>query len=504
MPIIGNTSAVQIGDGTGKERQNRSNTPRLRDLSFGFASADFEASHDPDLLLSGFVDPHNLVEEARLGRRWLFLGYKGSGKSALGEHIRLVSEDDPHLFAQAVNIADVSFSTFSQILRNEIEPEARYPTVWSWLLLLFLFNSFSKDQGSNCARDEELYLAIETLKELGLLPEPKLNEAVSRTSDKSFSLKLTTVVGGLEATFKKGAPSTDLPFFVERLRLVSRRFKTENKHLLIIDGFDDLLRRGALQYDALGALIYEANRLNMDFANACVPVKILVLCRTDLFERLPNPNKNKIRQNAAVHIDWNCDLHNPKSSNLVVLINHRASLSHKDIDVFESFLPSHLGTHGGDIRAQLLEYTRYVPRDMVMLFKNLQEHSGDGPMTQHQVGNALTAYSRDYLLPEIKDELDGYIDIEDITTIFQLLGAARRISPSRADLDRHARMLKVRSQFDLDKVLSVMYECSAIGNLPNRRSNYSTFKHRNRHTSFNQDEPIMVHQGLWGALNLKW
>jgi hypothetical protein len=64
--------------------------------------------------------------------------------------------------------------------------------------------------------------------------------------------------------------------------------------------------------------------------------------------------------------------------------------------------------------------------------------------------------------------------------------------------------MHARSQFDLDEVLSVMYECSAIGNLLNRRTQYSTFKHRDRHTSFNQDEPIIVHEGLWKALNLKW
>src|ERR1019366_6311772 len=206
---------------------------RLRDYSFGFASADFEASHDPNLLLRGFVDPMNLVGEAKDGRRWLFLGYKGSGKSALGEHLRLVAEDDPNSFVRFVNIADVSFSTFSQILKGQLEPEARYPTVWSWLLLLFLFDSFSDDQGSNLAREDDLYLAIEGLKELGLLPRPKLNEAVTATSDKSFSLKLTTVLGGIEAGFKTSKTQGDLPFFADRLRLIARRFSTESKHLLV-------------------------------------------------------------------------------------------------------------------------------------------------------------------------------------------------------------------------------------------------------------------------------
>ena len=325
-----------------------------------------------------------------------------------------------------------------------------------------------------------------------------------RTADTGFTLKLSALGFGVELTTKKSSTAADLPFFVERLRMLVRRIATKSTHLLIIDGFDELLREGKLQYDALGALIYEANHLNMEFVNASLTAKVIVLCRTDLFERLPSANKNKIRQNAAVHIDWKCDRRNPKSSPLVALINHRASLTDKDLDVFETFLPEYLGTHGGDIRTQLLDHTRYVPRDIVMLFNQLQEHSGDGRMTNHQVDNALTAYSRDYLLPEIKDELEGYVDGEDIKAIFQILGSARRISPSRTDLEGYARNLHIRKEFDLDKILSVMFECSAIGNLLNRRSSYSTFKHRDRHTSFNQDEPIIIHEGLWKALNLKW
>lgn len=477
---------------------------RFKDLNFGFASADFEAAQQPDLLVRGFVDPHKLVNEAWIGRRWLFLGYKGCGKSALGEHLRLVAENEPEMFVRVMNIGDVSFSTFSQILKGRFEPESRYPTVWSWLLLIYLFSSFNTDEGSQSASDEKFFLAIEALKELGLLPHTTLSEAVIRTSDSGFSVKLTTVIGGFEAAWKKSEKDADLPFFVEHLRVLAKSFRSPNKHILVIDGFDDLLRRGTLQYDALSALIYEVNRLNIDFTTSGVPAKIVVLCRTDLFERLPGANKNKIRQNAAVHIDWDYDRMSPQTSPLVTLINRRASLSGVEIDVFKEFLPESLSARPNDIRAQLLGYTRSVPRDVVMLFKNLQEHSGDGRMTVHQVGNALSAYSRDYLLPEIKDELDGYIDGEDIKNIFQIFGALRQISPSREELIHQARTYNARKEFDVDKILAALYECSAIGNLRDRRSNYMTFKYRDRHTSFNPDELIIIHEGLWRGLNLRW
>lgn len=74
-------------------------------------------------------------------------------------------------------------------------------------------------------------------------------------------------------------------------------------------------------------------------------------------------------------------------------------------------------------RGQLLENTGHIPRDIIMLFKFLQEYAGtDGPMTRNQVMSALAAYSRNYLLPEIIDELDGYLEGEHIKLATQLLG----------------------------------------------------------------------------------
>jgi hypothetical protein len=481
------------------------NIPRLRDLTFGYDDADFEATHAPDLLLRGFVDHMGLAEEARNGRKFLFLGYKGSGKSALAEHLKLVAQSDPELFVEFINIDDISFSVFSHILREGIEPEARYPRTWCWLILIFLLNSFSKDEGSNFAQEEELFLTVEGLRQLGLLPEPSLSQAINKSSEKSFTVKLNTVLGSIETTTKSTKGElTDFPFFIDCLRSVAKKFRTRSRHLLIIDGFDQLLRRGNLQYDALGALIYEVNRLNLMFASSGNSAKIILLCRTDLFERLPGANKNKIRQNSAVHLSWDVDLAQPERSALVTLVNQRASLDRKTpIDVFEQYLPKSIDVYKNvPIQLELLEYTRYLPRDMINLLIKLQEFSGDGPMTRGQVINALDRYSRDYLVPEIIDEMDGYIPGEDIEFTQRLLGSIRKTDMSLFELKQQAAQLG-KPSFDLKAVLEVLFNCSALGNLsPAPSGTRLVFKHQNRYASFNPSHRIFIHKGLWKGLNL--
>ncbi len=202
-------------------------------MNFGSASADYEASHDPDLLLSGFIDPLHLVREAIAGRRFLFLGYKGSGKSALGEHLLLLSKSDPQLFVEFTNIADVSFTTFSQICRGSIEPEARYPMVWSWLLLLFLFRSFDRDQGSNTFDEDGLARPVRALKRVGLLNDGlSVKDLVNNTAEKSFSLKLNVIAAEVQANYKTAAVNSDFPFAVDRLKRAFLNAKSASRHLL--------------------------------------------------------------------------------------------------------------------------------------------------------------------------------------------------------------------------------------------------------------------------------
>jgi hypothetical protein len=57
----------------------------FKDIQFGFSSAEAERAEDPGLLLEGYLQLNNSFESARIGPKFLFLGYKGSGKSAIGE-----------------------------------------------------------------------------------------------------------------------------------------------------------------------------------------------------------------------------------------------------------------------------------------------------------------------------------------------------------------------------------------------------------------------------------
>lgn len=262
----------------------------FRDIRFGYASAEMESQNAPDLLLKGYWDLDGIINEVINGPRFLYLGYKGSGKSAIAEHLRLDAQSNSTLFVTTTFLSDFPYTDFKKIVSGDAEPESKYPTAWSWLLLLTMVNSLAKDHGA----DADFELAVRQLKNMGLIPSKDLRETVLLSSKKSFKAKIPMILEG-QIEFSHGEPDLQLLKLVQFLKKIVTSFRSESRHLLIIDGLDDILTEREVQYQSLAALILEASRLNADFTREGAKVKIVILCRTDLFERLPGPNKNKIR-----------------------------------------------------------------------------------------------------------------------------------------------------------------------------------------------------------------
>lgn len=475
---------------------------RFNEIQFGYASAEEESVEAPQLLLSGYFDYGDLIKEAITGAKFLFLGYKGAGKSAINEHLRLMSENDPELFVINTFLADFPFSDFKKIIVGDTEPEAKYPTAWSWLLLLRLFNSYSKDLGALSANDPEFISAMEALDKLGLVPLPTLQHVVLASSKNSFRVNLGTVIQNqYETTYED--KSLQLPFFIDRLKKIALSFRSTSRHLIIIDGLDDILSKRDIQYQSLAALLLEVAALNREFRRERLSSKIILLCRTDLFERLPNANKNKLRQDSAFNLDW---YHNPrdsKTSNLVKLVNLRARLQDPTIkDIFEEYFPR--VCEGRPVIDFLLELTRHTPRDFVQLLKHIQKFSTLGNLTRDQMLAGVRSYSIEYFLPEIKDELVGYVPTNHIDRAFEVLGSIRQRDFTLEDVKRQAAQNKRAEGIDFENLVAALFECSAIGNVQNRPggTTYYTFRHRNRQASLSFSDRLLLHRGLWKALNL--
>lgn len=362
-------------------------------------------------------------------------------------------------------------------------------------------DSFSKDDTCKSTGRVDMNKLIKALQELGMSPGKSLTDIVKNTTKKEFKVGLPKV---LESSYssEKETKKIDISLLFSYLQEVCYSLKTKSNHIIVIDGLDDVLTRREKQYTSLSALILVVDRINTKFLKNDINAKIIVLCRTDLFEKLPGPNKNKIRQDSAVTLDWYHDARNISSTNLVKLINLRAKLSlGRDVNIFEDILPLEISV-GLPTAKALLDHTRHTPRDIIQLLNKIQEHTKGTSPTTNEIKNGIRTYSFDYLVPEIKDELAGYLESGEIEQVIKLLGSMKK---SKFNLDELQSMMENDERFSLldsMKLLNALFDCNAIGNVKGHAEKYYSWKYRNRYATFNPNEDIVVHRGLRKGLNL--
>ena len=485
----------------------------MRDFSqieFGKTSAEKESLESPDLLMQGFFDPFGYVDAAKGASDFLFLGYKGSGKSSIGEHLRLVADAEPELFVRYLSLGDFPYTSFSKIIKGDLEPEAKFPDAWSWLLLLQVLEQFAKDNGSSLHSNAAALEAYAQLRAAGLLPSSSLKYIVQQTTKRTGGVNWKALTFGREQATVEGS-ATDIPFFVEKLKELVISIQSGSRHLLVVDGVDELLGAREVQLSSLASLVYEIDRLNSAFRRGRCPVKIILLCRTDIYELLPNANKNKLRQDSAIELSWFTESADCRDSNLVKLVNHRASVSlSRETDVFTSFLPKEVTVRHGrmdvvkDCHLFLLEFTRHTPRDFITLLNFIQREVNTKDTIDRSILElAAKNYSLLYFVPEIRDELHGYFSPDEIGSIISLLGGIGEREFVYNQVTRAAENASFTG-LDVKKVLFRLFECSALGNIEQVNGHtHFTFKYRNRNAILDLTKTMMLHRGMWKALNLR-
>jgi hypothetical protein len=476
----------------------------FRDIEFGFADARKEGAEAPELLIRGFFDDSGMTEEALSGSSFLFLGYKGSGKTALAERARLLGERDPSLFVTTASLEEFSYGDFKSLAEGAGEAHARYPTVWAWLLLLTLIQSLERDEQGRVDAPSTYRSTLKGLQRLSLLPLPQLNQLVSSSSRRGFKAAIPKF---FEFTEERVAETPDLQLvqMVRLLRDAVLEFPTTSRHVLFIDGLDEILTQEQLQFEALAALISQASKLNDELRAAGKPFKVVVVCRTDIFDRLPGANKNKIRRDSSEALEWFDDPRDPDRTRLVQLVNLRAQRSlTRELNVFDVFFPPTVDQR--PVRRVLLEHTRHLPRDVLQLMKSMQRFAppAAGRMSEDQVRSGIRDYSNDYFLPELRDELHGYLDSAAIDMSIKLLASLGSPRFTMDDLERQADRLNVGS-VDLDVLARTLFECSGIGMIDDSGSGRPvvTFKYRNRTAMLIPGNRMLVHPGAWKALNIQ-
>jgi len=479
----------------------------FKDLLFGISAAEDEAVDFPELLLEGYYDPQDMPARLLDGPEFLVLGPKGSGKSALTEHLRLRAMTDSQLFVTRVELNNLHFRQFLGMVPG-IGDRTSYPSAWEWLILISLFSSFAQDEGAYSNSSEDYRRTIRALDVAGYLPKDRLDldQLITRSTTEKFAIKLPGLELGAEETRRPEGPN----FFsaLGTLKQVASQFMSDSRHLLVIDGLDTMFILEEVDWQILTALMVQVSSLNRMLRDRGTPASVIVLCRTDIYGRLPFADANKTRQNRGIELEWYPRSQRPAHSPLFRLAHKKASVHHPGVgNIVERFFPQVMELRSGRkmlIHEFLMELTRHRPRDLLSLLLYIQKASPrTGAPSALDVDEGARRYSLQYFVPEIRSELHGLLPQSEA---FNALGLLKSMGGHKFylhELNAKAKSDSRYSDIDVPAVLEQLFACGAVGNIASGgREPFYDFSYRNPEIDFDPDKQLIIHNGLILGLNI--
>ncbi len=447
-----------------------------------------------------------IVSRLLNGNKLYVVGRKGTGKTAISEHLDNLCEDK--YFSQKLTFKNFPFNKLYELQDKGYTAPNQYITLWKYVI----YSTVCKLMANNPSID-----LVSRQKLQGIFSddiENALPSAVERWTGVKFDLKvLGSGIGvGLNKESGNGA-SDDWTRRVEILEKFLLGQVGSDKYLIMFDELDedykDIIEPEKYhQYTELLTSLFKAIQ---DVRGRFSKHKLfpVVFIRDDIYDILQDPDKTK-------WIDYKIDLEWDEAGikNLLAFRISRAIDAVGDAEDFNKvwqklFFPGQVKY--GHKQSRLMPPFDYItrrsflrPRDYVRYLQVCAEialEKGHDKIIPDVVNEADKAFSN-YLRSELEDEFHGVIpDIHRILDIFTTLRKQTlRIDEFKEHFDTAVENGLIKTK-DFQFVLQMLFHFSLIGNQPKQHS-HQVFRYKNKEARINMKENIIIHRGLFRSLQI--
>lgn len=492
------------------------------ELFFGMADAKNEASRYPEHFLRSFVNIRSLVDHAAVvdallsGSKYLLLGPKGTGKSAVAWYLKLKAHNT-ELMVATRDISELPLAEVSAFKTGESGGPGRVVTAWRLLVLCALLDVLLEDQSSSANRDPDIQRTVRELRVHGFL-DPTPSRAILTASKKTIKVPLPSLG---EVYARESATSLHLYHLVPFLEKWITEDASPNAHILILDGLDSIYLNDPQYLPTLTGLVQGVYLVNQALSGSGSSARVVLLIRNDVFTRLELPDAGKMREDFGFELDWRMLSGNPSSSSIFDLVNRKVSaLLPEPVNVVEQFMPRYvqLGQYGSarqrPIYNYLLGLTRHTPRDLLRLFEYVRLASldlppqGNGCVSQEAIREGALRYANKYFVDAVVNELVGRGQgSHDARSALDALRDMGRRKFTAGDFVRQyfGESVSRDDRARADEMLKWLFFAGAIGNVISGHSeNYLQFFHRRDHNEVYLRGPLLLHNALVYAWSIPW
>lgn len=406
-------------------------TYTTQNLYLGKPEAEAENVNKQQNLSAFYEDFLNIEHQVRNGY-FIISGRKGTGKSAYAWHLMALSENNENLYCNLVKKNDFNLEEIVQNLSGE---QIKYESLFEWIILTRIVKLILD---SKRGKSHHLIKAIADFykKNAGFVDIDKYTVTEILTNKEVNFSPLKNNFGFFRSLF--GSKSIKAPFYrmIQPLREVLQQIVSmpllEDVEFYIL--FDDLDVNFKLYNEndctMLMDLVRIVRRYNTEYFRDSA-VRILILMRDDIADRLVGVDcdKNKIFNSYEHVISWyDHDMAQKDERNILLrrFINKRLAIAFKQLDIPYNIQDPWLTfVKEMDYEAKssfkyILDHTFYIPRDLIMIFKDVGSKNMQLPLSHDDINSLLRDYSK-MKRNEIEDELVALYTKEQIKSIFDSL-----------------------------------------------------------------------------------
>lgn len=446
----------------------------------------------------------NKIED---GSRCYIIGRKGTGKTAISEY--LDKKKDPKRFSQKLTFKSFPFKDLYKHTNDSFTSPNQYITFWKYTI----YSTIAKQMIVNENIDSQIREKLVNV--YGEKKIRSLARTISQWTSASFNFKI--LGQGLTLKGGKSENPNEISWIdkVEILEDLILEHIDDSKYLIIFDELDEdykdiIAVEQFKQYTSLLTSLFKAVQdIKSIFPKDEFDIVPVIFLRNDIYDVLRDPDKTKW-SDLILEIEWN-------EQNIKKLLAFRISRAlNKNGQILSFSKAWNFIFHAGDVgygtrqlkKMSIFDYitrsTHIRPRDYVRFLQvcaSKAPHGKSQKISAKIVVRAETTFSS-YFRSELEDEIHAVLP--DISEIFNIITEIRKQTFSfdefkRVFTDKLEKGILVSK--DVEFALKILFNFSVIGNqLPQK--NAQVFRYSHREAWFSSKDSIVVHRGLFKALQI--
>ena len=443
------------------------------------------------------------VDLLRTGQKCFVIGRKGTGKTAIAQH--LYEEHAYDQFAVKLSFKNFPFNDLYDHSNPRYRPPNQYITLWKYLI----YSSIARMMIEN----ENIELSVRQ-KLSSVFPDDPF-DSLNRTFAK-LSGSLTIKAFGVELGAKREKPEarqSAVPLIdrVEALEHIIREYIDDATYLILFDELDedykDVMNPTAPQdYAALLTSLFKATQdVKTVFPVTHYRILPIVFLRDDIYEIIHDPDKAKWSDH-RIDINWN----NDQLRGLLAFRISRASdpEAAQPLDFVKAWRKVFLGKVRKEPNKEfnfLARRTCKRPRDFVRVMQLAAGRAlvrNDELIDYHTLRNVGREVSRSFRA-DMEDEIEGVMPEASavLDVVAQLRQPAFTVDQFAAVYGKETAAGRLPQRV-VEDVLRVLFHFSAIGNTQGPGVE-RVFRYTNADATLNITHAMCVHPGLWESMQIK-